>query len=181
MKKLLSGVGENRNVGCIIIFIGCVVIMSLFGAGCGTTASSPRPQIHQRDWQGAMENLNQEVFLVYPQNEVSRRFGSARKFADPFYHAATDVFTPTVTAIKSQTQKITLSIVVKLPSGSYTVTVSDISNNKTALYLSIPDQRGVLKTSHAPFCYVRAMRWGPGNRSFSAIMDYTVPDQVKWD
>jgi hypothetical protein len=181
VKKSLLKVRENMNVRCIIIFMGCVGLMSLFGAGCGTmTSHPPLPQIRQIGWQGAMENLNQESFVFYPQTDVSRFFGSARQFADPFQQNVTDVFTPTISAIESQTQKITLSVVVKVPSGSYTLTVADVSNNKTALYLSIPDQQGVLKTSHVPFCYVWGTRWGQGNRSFSAVIDYTVSDQIRW-
>jgi len=181
MERSLPEAKENRNVWHTMIFIGCVALMSLLGAGYRTTVSqSFQPQIRQIGWQGAMENLNQEVFLFYPQNEITRHVATEREFADPFQQTFTDVFIPTVSAIERQTQHITLSVVVKAPSGSYRVMVSGISNRKTALYLSLPDQVGRLKTSHVPFCYVWEMRWGPGNRSFSAIIDYTVTDQMTW-
>jgi len=181
MERSLPEAKENRNVWRIVNLIGCVAMMSLFGVVGGTTTSHPSPpQIHQTGWRGAMENLNQEVLLLYPQNDATRHVGTDREYADPFQQTFTDVFIPTVSAIERQTQHITLSVVVKAPSGSYMVMVSGISNRKTALYLSLPDQVGRLKTSHVPFCYVWEMRWGPGNRSFSAIIDYTVTDQMTW-
>jgi hypothetical protein len=121
-----------------------------------------------------------EGYLFYPQNDSTRLFGAEEEFPDPFQQTVTDVFTPTVTALDSQAPTMTLSVVVTLPSGSYRVRVAAIANIDTALYLSLPDQQGRLKTSKVPFCYVRAMSWGQGNRSFSAAIDYTAPDQITW-